>query len=287
MNRRHLLPLRGVLALSALTILPWRVHGAPQDSSALKKALRLRLDVSQTSFANWAQGADNSLAYVSGLNLALSQDLPRATWLAKAELVFGQTRLGTKGTRNTQDKIDLYAQYTWKSKTLSNPYVSIGLLTQFAKGYDYRREPPLLKSDFWDPAYLMESSGFGLVLTPRLQSKAGAAVKHTFTRNLHRYSDNPNTPERIERVKVEPGLTARTDLNIAVSSNLKFGQTLELFSNLRGLRRTDARLDNRLEAKVAKYVSAHLSLFLLYDRDQTQKVQMRQFLGIGFVLDVL
>jgi hypothetical protein len=286
MESRHLAKYKVAVTASILALLSSRTQAAAPDSSALKKTLRLRLDVAQTSFANWAQGADNSLAYTSGLNLALSQDLPKAAWLTKAELVFGQTRLGSKGTRNTQDKVDLYIHYTWKNKTLSNPYVSFSLLTQFAKGYDYRREPPLLKSDFWDPAYLLESSGFGLVLTPRVQSKVGVAVKHTFTRHLNHYSDDPGTPERVERVKVEPGLTTRTDVNVAVNSNLRLGQTLELFSNLRGLRETDARLDNRLEAKVAKYVSANLSVFLLYDRDQSRKVQLRQFLGIGFVLDV-
>ncbi len=258
----------------------------PPDSTCLKKTLRLRLDVAQTSFANWAQGADNSLAYVTGLSFALSQNLPRATWQTRADLIFGQTRLGGKELRNTQDKIDLYAQYTWKSKTLSNPYASASLLTQFAKGYDYRKHPPVLKSDFWDPAYVLISSGFGLLLTPRVQTKVGAAVKHTFTRHLRSYSDDPKTPDRLERLKTEPGLTTRTDVAIVVNSNLKFTHTLEAFSNLHGYRQIDVRMDNRLEAKVAKFVSVNCNLFLLYDRDQTAKVQMRQFLGIGFVLDV-
>ncbi|MCR4440034.1 MAG: DUF3078 domain-containing protein [bacterium] len=286
MKRLWLLPAVGAVIVSFLATVSCFAETKAPDSTSLRKALRLRLDVAQTSFTNWAQGADNSLAYVSGLNLTLSQDLPRAAWQTKVELIFGQTRLGTKGIRNTQDKIDLYAQYTHKSKTLSNPYISLSLLTQFAKGYDYRKEPPLLKSDFWDPAYLMESSGFGLVLTRRVQAKVGVAVKHTFTRHLTAYSDDPKTPNAVERVKVEPGLTARTDVNLAVNSNLKLGQTLELFSNLRGFRQVDARLDNRLEAKMAKFVSVNLSVFLLYDRDQTRKVQLREFLGIGFVLDV-
>lgn len=286
MSRLRLLPAVGAAIVSFLAAVSCHAQTKAPDSMSLRKALRLRLDVAQTSFANWAQGADNSLAYVSGLNLTLSQDLPHAAWQTKVELIFGQTRLGTKGTRNTQDKIDLYAQYTHKSKTLSNPYVSLSLLTQFAKGYDYRKDPPLLKSDFWDPAYLMESSGSGLVLTPRVQGKVGVAVKHTFTRHLTAYSDDPKTSNTIERVKVEPGLTARTDVNLAVNSNLTFGQTLELFSNLRGFRQLDVRLDNRLEARVAKFVSVNLNIFLLYDRDQSRKVQLREFLGIGFVLDV-
>ncbi|MDZ7271194.1 MAG: DUF3078 domain-containing protein [candidate division KSB1 bacterium] len=285
MARRHSIVLASLAVHLALSHAGSAQIKAP-DSTALRKALRLRLDVAQTSFANWAQGADNSLAYVSGLSFALSQDRPAATWQAKADLIFGQTRLGGKGLRNTQDKIDLYAQYTWKNKALSNPYASLSFLTQFAKGYDYRKTPPLLKSDFWDPAYLLESFGFGLLLTPRVQTKVGGAVKHTFTRNLHAYSDDPKTPDRIERVRVEPGLTTRTDVGIAVNSNLKFAHTLEAFSNLRGYRQIDVRLDNRLEAKVAKFVSANLNVFLLYDRDQTRKVQMRQFLGIGFMLDV-
>lgn len=221
MNHQHLLPLRGLLALSALTILPWRAQGAPQDSCALKKALRLRLDVSQTSFANRAQGADNSLAYVSGLNLALSQDLPRAAWPGKpASAPRGREIPGTKSTsvRSTPARARPCLTPTFPSACSPNP----------PRAMTTAESRPCSSQIFGTPRILWRVPALAWSLLGASRAK-WAQPSSTPSPGISTAIATTNTPERIERVKVESGLTARTDLYFAVNSNLKFGQTRELF----------------------------------------------------------
>ena len=144
----------------------------------------------------------------------------------------------------------------------------------------------MAKSDFWDPAYVVESMGTGLVMNDNLKNKFGFAVKETFTRKYRTYSDDTKSTDYQEWIKIEPGLNCRSVLSLKVNSMMKFSSTLELFSNIQGFKEVDIRWDNNLSAKVVKYVSVNLSAYILYDKNMTPKTQIKQFLGIGFMYDI-
>jgi len=251
----------------------------------LQKKLKVRLDLSQISFSNWAKGGENTFSYTSNLTGSLKREKDGYRWLIHTDLAFGQSMIGGNQIRNTQDRIEFDASAVWKEKRYLNPYISFSLNTQFAKGYDYKKDPPVLKSDFWDPAYLLESVGFGHQFHPSFATTVGIAVKETFTRNLRKYSDNPKTKDVQETTKIEPGVKSLSTLRLKVNSNMNFSSRLELFSDLKGVRYVDVRWQNRMEAKVAKYVAVNLELFALYDRDSDPGWQWKQFLGIGLMYD--
>ncbi len=281
MSRKHiLLSMLFLLLIASICRVNAEEKTAPPMPKLIKE-LTTRLDVSQISFSNWAKGGENSWSYTSNLTGKWGKETENFRWLFHTDLAFGQNMLGEQGVRNTQDRIIFEANITWKSKKYLNPYASFSLNTQFATGYDYKKDPPVPKSDFWDPAYLIQSTGFGFRVNDHFAVKWGFALKETFTRNFRQYSDDPKTRDVQETTRIEPGVKTRTDYIKKVNSNLKYVTMLELFSDLRGVRDIDVRWQNKLEAKVAKYVSVNLEVFLLYDRDVIARAQVKQFLGIG------
>ena len=253
------------------------------SESTVKKELNTRVAVSQVSFTNWAKGGDNMVTYTSSVEAGLSKDRPGYNWLVHGDFIFGQTKQGDQKNRNTLDKIDIDANIIFKKKKLLNPYFSFTLSTQFAKGYDYKMEPPEAKSDIFDPAYLVQSIGIGIIVKPKIQNKMGFAVKETFTRSFRQYSDNPNTADKIEWLKIEPGITSRTDLSYPINKNTEVTSKLILFSNLKSFKDIDFRWDSNFQAKLARYFSVNFSVYFLYDSDISKKTQIKQFLGIGFI----
>lgn len=253
-----------------------------ESKSTLKKELITKFNVSQISFTNWAKGGDNMIAYNSGIVTGLKKNHPQYNWHLHGNFLFGQTKQGGSSLKNTLDKIDVDANITIKEKKYMNPYFSLTFDSQFARGYDYKKAPPVAKSGFWDPAYMVESAGSGVIVSQNFQSKLGMAIKETFTRNFRQYSDDGKTTDKKEWLKVEPGLNSRTDFTYRFNHKIKVTSKLILFSNLEAFNEIDMRWDSNLQAKLAKYISVDLSLFALYDKDVSVKTQIRQFLGIGF-----
>ena len=253
-----------------------------KSKTALVKELTSRIDVSQISFTNWAKGGDNTIIYNTGLTAGLKKDTPKHSWFVHGDFSFGQTKQGNKGVRNTLDRIDLDASMTIKKKKLMNPFVLLTLDTQFARGYDYKKDPPVAKSDFRDPVYLIQSLGTGVQFSSTVKTKLGFAMKETFTNQFRQYSDNPKTKNKKEWFKIEHGLNSRTDFSHKINHSMSVVSKLELFSNLKTFEEIDVHWDSKFQAKLAKYISVNLSIYTLYDHDISSKTQIKQFLGVGF-----
>ena len=277
---------RAVFVCLQMAAVVWTVSavGAEKETtpaSPWTKELLGRLNVSQVSFTNWAKGGENAWSYTSNLSGKIQRETKRFLWFVRGDFAFGQSMIGGEKVRNTKDRLEMEFNATWKESRYLNPYISAMLLTQFARGYDYRKDPPVPKSDFWDPAYLTQSAGFGYRLNEIFSTQVGMAVKTTFTRNFRKYSDNPRTPHIQETRKIEPGVKSESNLLLKINSNLRLECKLVLFSDLKAVRAVDVRWENKLDAKVAKFVAVNLELDALYDRDMTKLWQWKQFLGIG------
>ena len=66
--------------------------------------------------------------------------------------------------------------------------------------------------------------------------------------------------------------------------NLRF--RYQLFANYRNLRAIDNRLDAMLTAKLNKNWNVNLGLIMIYDEDQSTKIQLAQSLAIGFLYTI-
>ncbi len=101
------------------------------------------------------------------------------------------------------------------------------------------------------------------------------------------YADDPETEDEIEETKVEVEMESVTDPSLTLGENLLFTSNLELFSDLEASNRMDVVWDNLLAAKVQEYVTASLNVKIFYDRDISEKRQLKQSPAIGLTYTLM
>ncbi|HHS13866.1 MAG TPA: DUF3078 domain-containing protein [bacterium] len=161
-----------------------------------KKKLVTSIGLNQNAYSNWAQGGQNALAWTLRMEGEAVKNGVNWDWSLSGIVVFGQTKQEKEKTRTNTDKIDLDGSLIWKMGPHVNPYFGLSLLTQFARGYDYSKDPPLAKSAFWDPAILTQSLGARIKIRDIFNSQLGIGLKETMTRRYRQYSDNPDTEKK-------------------------------------------------------------------------------------------
>ena len=111
---------------------------------------------------------------------------------------------GGDDPKKTTDEIFFETVYTRKVWTNVNPYVAATALTQFTAGYDYATDPPTKISNFLDPGYFRESIGLEYTPSDNVKTRLGVALKQTVADvYAARWSDDPETVDDIEKLKVE------------------------------------------------------------------------------------
>lgn len=257
------------------------IDSVKSATSVWKHRLIGSLSVTQGSYSNWTQGGENSLAWVSSFDGRTLLDLEKTDWSITYKLAFGQAQLGDQGVRKTEDRIDLQTVLTYKIGSMVNPYFAATLKTQFTTGFQYDKSGRATAvSQFFDPAYLTQSVGFGYQPLKELKFRLGYAVREIVTSVFTAYSDDPKTPE-VERTKVERGAESVTELEIRFDENVFFRSKLELFSSLRSPAQIVIRGDNTLTIKLGKIVTINANLQLINEPPVTARTQVRQSVGIG------
>ncbi|HHM24294.1 MAG TPA: DUF3078 domain-containing protein [Bacteroidetes bacterium] len=252
-----------------------------------KKQLVGTLNISQTSLDNWVQGGENTFAWQLDVLGHFEEDREVFNWNNTAKLSYGMSKIGEAEPRKSVDEIRFESVYRRKLGWFVDPYAAFRVESQLTKGYTYSDAGKVAVSDFWDPAYLVESAGLGFQPASFVKSRLGIAFKQTMTRNFAPlYADNPATA-KIEKVRSEVGVESVSDFNKKLAENMLYTGKLQLFSNLKGIRAVDVRWDNLLTAKVTKIVSVTLDFRLFYDRDVSKKRQIRQALLVGLTYSFL
>ncbi len=255
---------------------------APPEIFGLKKKLEVRLAASQVSYSNWAAGGDAALSYAAYINSSLVNNTKLYNVTLRGKFAFGQTKIGGTRVRNSLDRIEVESSTTIKKKKYLNPFASVQLLTQFTRGYDYSKNPPVARSGFWDPAYITQSAGSGIRFNENVYIRMGLALKETFTKLYPAYSDNPRTKDKVEHFKLEKGLNSQTQFKFIPNKSLRFLSKIQLFYNLRRFKDIDVRWESQVTSKLAKYFSVNLNVYMIYDNDVTSKAQIKQTLSMGF-----
>lgn len=252
-----------------------------------RHALGTSLTFSQVSFSDWAQGGENAYAYGASAIGTSTYDWHPITWANTYRLGFGQTRIGGRQTRKTEDKIDLESVITYRMGIVINPYAALTLKTQFATGYRYDAAGNRTSiSWFFDPAFLTQSLGLGFQITPELRSRFGFALREIVTSQYTSFADDPTTTE-VEKVKVEDGLESVTEGTWKLDNSTTLNAKLELFSSFREPQKIIVRGDNTLTVRLAKIVTLVVNVQLINERRVTPRTQLKQSLGVGISYVVL
>lgn len=246
------------------------------------------LNFSQVDFDNWSKGGEDNVAWLWNMTMVFEYDRPTWNWRNNVKLVFGKNRTNGREFRKSSDEINISTVFTLKRGMFVNPYISVNFETQFTRGYDYKKVPPAAISDFMDPGYVIISGGSGLAPVDGLRFRLGFASKTTITRQFSAlYSDDPRTPDVVERIRHEPGMEVVTEVLRKVSANIVLASKLSVFSNLRSWEQVDVQWDTTFSSKIARFLSVNYNIQLWYDSDVSRKRQLKQALMVGITWDVI
>jgi hypothetical protein len=245
------------------------------------------LTVTQVSHTNWAQGGENALAYTLTVDGKSVRDVTVTNWSNSYKIAYGQTRLGSKGLRKIEDKIELESVLTYKIGTYVNPYASATFKSQFDDGFKYDdvANTKVKTSSRFDPAYLTQAVGLGYQPYENVKTRLGAALREVLS-DAQGYADDPATTT-VETSKVEGGLESVTDVSWQFEENILFVSKLEMFAPFNHLDVVIVRSDNMLVAKVNSYISVNLNVQLINNANITPRTQVKQTLAMGLTYTLL
>jgi hypothetical protein len=275
------------VAVAAFAQTPQPASPALTDTS-WKHTMIAGANITQISFTDWAQGGENALAYALFLEGKSLYAVNAIEWVNGYKFGYGQAKLGSQGIRKTDDKIDLQSVLTYKFGTFVNPFASVSLNTQFSEGVKYDAlgiATPV--SNFFDPAYIIQTVGVGYQPGPEVKTRLGAALRETIAKNYaSTYTDDPTTTE-LEKLRIEGGLESVTEIGWTVMENIIFNAKLEIFAPVQHFDRTSVQSDNTLSAKVNKLISMNLNVQLISDPQVQARTQIKQTLALGFSLTLM
>jgi hypothetical protein len=278
----------GIIALSAVLLaaaapdVARAQDEAPPPTYGWKNGFLGGFKLTQAGFSNWAAGGENSLAWQLTSTGRFLYDQEAYSWSNWFKLGYGLTKTGDQERRKSVDEIKLESMLTVKLDGTLGAYGAFNWETQFARGYAYTDTSRTAVSDFMDPGYFTESAGMMYAYQEMVTTRIGFAAKQTITNDFPEFSDNPDTPE-IENVRAEYGTEWVTSFNYEISKTLVYLTRVNFFSNMKGLDEVDVKWDNTFAAAVAPFVDVTFDFNLVYDRDITTAVQIREALAIGLI----
>jgi len=272
-TRLWLVPLLGLLAFGAQA---QEEAAAPLWTHQLVGGLNL----TQVALKDWSGGGDDALAWAVSLNGKSTYKKDKIDWVSTYKFAFGQTKLGDQAIRKTNDKIDLETTMTYKMGVYVNPYVASTVKSQFAKGYNYADIGKIPVSQFFDPAYLTQTAGFGYEPIEQVKTRLGVGLREILTRDFNGYADDGDT-DKIEKIAIDAGIESVTNAEWQLAENILLTSKLEIFGPLTDLGATTIRSDNNVAFKVNKYVTANFDLQMVQDDAANTKTQVKEALSVG------
>ncbi len=248
---------------------------------------------SQTALQNWASGGNNSVAVNGLLNLFLNYRKGKGIWRNTADFGYGLLRQGEDGNViKTDDRIEINSKYGLNAT--NNWYYSgmLNFVTQMAKGYKYEGDSVKISAPF-APAYLTTALGmdyqkgdvFDIFLSP-------VTGKLTLVIDDDLSSQGAFGVEKNSNSRLEFGGYIKTGYRKELIENVTLTTNLSFFSNyLDNPQNIDIDWKTLVAMQVNKYISANISVHMIYDDDivtfdETGKkegpdVQLKEIIGIG------
>lgn len=280
------------------------------------KGNQLGLDVNEVAFKNWNAGGSNSISFLLSGSFRRTYERKSIRW--KNELIVRYGHISEKGEKlkKTDDRIEFNSTFGYRPNLMSAWFISskFNFKSQFTNGYDYPNRDKAI-SHFMAPGYLFlgvgaelgrDSDSFALYLSP-------STVKTTFVLNQRladegaygvraaEYDGNDNVIRRGKKNHSEFGVLVTNEYNVEVFKNINLLHRLNLYTDyIKDFGNIDIDWEVVLNFKVNNYVTAKIGSHLKYD-DATKttrtnefgeeykggaKVQWKQELGIGVVLDI-
>ena len=243
----------------------------------------------QSSFSNWNSGGNNNIGIIGKINYNLSYKNRKHFLDNNLQLGYGFVANQGESSRKTEDYINLMTNYGYDVG--KNFYLSTGFqfLSQFSPGYNYSVTPDPEFADrvsrFMSPGYL--NAGLGISYNPNENFQVifrPVNGKFTFVTDPYLQKAGKYGLERDgQSVRSELGALVNILYRLKIYKDINLVNQINFFSNyVNHPERVDIAYNGTLNIRFNKFISTVVSLDLLYDHDQLQKLQMKQTLGVGF-----
>jgi len=247
----------------------------------------------QSSFSNWISGGNNNIGIIGKINYNLIYKKQKHYLENIIQLGYGFIATEGETTKKTEDYINLTTNYGYE--LAKNYYLSAGFqfLSQFTPGYNYSVTPDPLFNDrvsrFMAPGYL--NIGIGISHNPRENFQVifrPINGKFTFvTDPLLQKTGNFGLERDGQGVRSELGAMLNIIYRLKVYKGINFDNQINFFTNyLSHSERVDIAYNGTLNIKFNKLISTIVSLDMVYDHDQIQKLQRKQTLSVGLSYNI-
>ena len=243
----------------------------------------------QSSFSNWNSGGNNNIGIIGKVNYNLSYKKGKHFLDNTLQLGYGFVASQGESSRKTEDYINLMSNYGYDIG--KNFYLSTGFqfLSQFSPGYNFSTTPnPIFEdriSRFMAPGYL--NAGLGLSYNPsedfqiifRPINGKFTFVTDPFLQKAGRYGLERDG----QSIRSELGALVNILYRIKIYKDINLVNRMNFFSSYANHpERVDISYNGTLNIRFNKFISTVVSVDLLYDHDQIEKLQIKQTLGVGF-----
>ena len=244
------------------------------------------LNISQIAFSNWTQGGTDALAWTATVDG--SYDYKGKIWKLQNHLraSYGRSQLGGAAAITTDNNLLIENVLTYNLGWATNPFVSNTIITTLAEGYSYATSVPVPIANFFDPGYVTQSIGFAYSNSNNFTTRLGVATQEIFANKFRQYTDNPNTPNKLEAFKLETGFESVSRAKLHVANNMLLTTGLRLFTRFSNLTVWDVRWDNLIVAKVNSIINVNFTYELVYQKDQSPRTQMKEGLQLGVTYSI-
>ena len=248
-----------------------------------------KLVFNQSSFSNWNSGGNNNIGIIGKIFYNISYRNKKHFLDNNIQLGYGFVASQGEASRKTEDYINIMSNYGYDIG--KNFYLSTGFqfLSQFSPGYNYAVTPNPTYEDrlskFLSPGYLY--AGVGILYNPnenfqvifRPLNGKFTFVNDPFLQKVGKYGLEKDG----QAIRAELGALVNILYRIKIFKDINLVNQMNFFSNYGfHVERVDVAYNGTLNMKFNKFITTNISLDLLYDHDQTQKLQLKQTLGIGF-----
>lgn len=241
---------------------------ATSDTSKWKKGGVASLNVSQSSFTNWAAGGENNINIASVISLYANRRTQVDNWENNLDLGYGVQRLSDGPYRKSDDRIELNSKYGIKMTEKINYSFLLNFRSQFADGYNYTDTSTVFVSTFLSPSFTTISGGLDYKPTEDLSIFVSPITgKITTVLDDRLAAKGAYGVDTGKNVRFEVGALLSVKYQKNLAENILIKSKLDLFGNYENFQAIDINWENLVSFQITRLLAATLSTNLLYDQD--------------------
>src|SRR5690554_2841759 len=274
-----------------------------KEPSNWKLESKFSLNVTQSTFTNWASGGRNNVSGLGFINASADYKKDRVRWATSLTAGIGGIQYFDEDIEKTDDVLDVQSTLSYG---LKDPwFLSLlgGFRTQFLDGYSNPGDS-IRSSTFMAPGYVNVSLGIEYIPNDNLKVLLSPlSGKFTFVQNQAladsgafgvapaEFNSMGDLVKSGETFRAELGAYLRIMYKKELMENIGLRSRVEFFSNyMENPENIDVNGELILDFKVNKWFSANLQLNVVYDDDIKiedrdgnigPRTQFKQVIGLG------